>query len=110
MVSFVEWIIYSNYYVDSIWSEYVVLHKMQPILPVPDVVPDEFAAQFFVNPITAQVMLLGNYDNYFIEHIIRLEIINLDNFLEVLNPKHGEWVIQSAAGSTLGRMAIQIAK
>jgi NADPH:quinone reductase-like Zn-dependent oxidoreductase len=71
----------------GIWSEYVVLNKAGTILPVPDAVPDEFAAQFFVNPLTAQVMLL-----------------------EVLRPKQGEWVIQSAAGSTLGRMAIQIAK
>eukprot|EP00029_Vermamoeba_vermiformis_P008770 TRINITY_DN4196_c0_g1_i1.p1 TRINITY_DN4196_c0_g1~~TRINITY_DN4196_c0_g1_i1.p1 ORF type:complete len:342 (-),score=94.39 TRINITY_DN4196_c0_g1_i1:35-1060(-) len=72
---------------DGVWSEYIVLNKNQTILPVPDAVPDEFAAQFYVNPITAQVMLL-----------------------EVLKPKQDDWVIQSAAGSTLGRMAIQIAK
>lgn len=72
---------------DGAWSQYAVVNKSKTVLPVPDAVPDDFAAQFFVNPITAYVLLL-----------------------EVQKLNQGDWVIQSAAGSTLGRIAIQIAK
>lgn len=68
------------------WQEYVIGRPDQ-LLPVPDAVSDQSAAQFVVNPVTAWVMLLEEFD---------------------LQP--GDWVLQTAAGSTLGRIVLQIAK
>lgn len=67
------------------WQEYVVV-KEQFVVPVPDSVSDEAAAQFLVNPVTVVGML------------------------EVLNAPKGEYVLQTAAGSVLGRMFISVAK
>ncbi len=67
------------------WSEYV-LADVTRLLPVPDAVSDQTAAQFVVNPVTAWVMLE-----------------------EVLGIEAGEWVLQTAAGSTLGRVVLQLA-
>ena len=67
------------------WQEYLVVPAAQAI-PVPDAMPDSFAAQFVVNPLTAWIML------------------------DELNLQPGEWFIQTAAGSTLGRLAIQLAQ
>lgn len=55
-------------------------------VPVPDGVADEIAAQFLVNPITIVGML------------------------EVLQIPEGDWLVQDAAGSVLGRQMIQYAK
>ncbi len=55
-------------------------------MPVPEGIPDEAAAQFLTNPVSVVAML------------------------EELQIPKGEWVIQSAAGSTLGRQLIQYAK
>ncbi len=66
------------------WQEYIVV---QQAVPVPDAITDQTAAQFIVNPVTAYVMLL-----------------------EELGLKEGDWFLQTAAGSTLGRIAIQLAK
>ena len=68
------------------WSEYVVVAPQQ-LVPVHDHVSDQAAAQFIVNPVTAWVMLTHE-----------------------LNLQPGEWVLQNAAGSTLGRLVIQLAK
>ena len=57
------------------------------LLPVPDAVDDATAAQFVVNPVTAWVML---------EQELAL--------------RPGDWVVQTAAGSALGRMVIQLAQ
>lgn len=68
------------------WQEYVVLRPTQ-LIPVPDSVSDATAAQFVVNPLTAWVMVT-----------------------EELNVQAGEWLLQTAAGSTLGRVVLQIAR
>lgn len=57
------------------------------LLPVPDAVDDATAAQFVVNPVTAWVM---------VEEALELE--------------PGDWVVQTAAGSTLGRLVIQLGR
>lgn len=68
------------------WAEYGIANALQ-MMAVPDEVTDQTAAQFVVNPVTAWVMLT-----------------------EVLNLKAGEWVLQTAAGSTLGRIVLQLAQ
>jgi NADPH:quinone reductase-like Zn-dependent oxidoreductase len=57
------------------------------VVPVPDNVPDEQAAMFFVNPVTAIAMTR-----------------------DVLAVPPGEWLLQSAAGSALGHMIIRLGK
>jgi NADPH2:quinone reductase len=68
------------------WAEYIVAPAAQ-LIPVPDSVGDQTAAQFVVNPLTAWIMTVEELD---------------------LQP--GEWLLQTAAGSTLGRVVLQIAK
>ena len=68
------------------WAEYIVAPAAQ-LIPVPDAVGDEAAAQFVVNPLTAWIMTV-----------------------EELSLQPGEWLLQTAAGSTLGRVVLQIAK
>lgn len=67
------------------WQEYLVVPATQAVL-VPDAMADNVAAQFVVNPLTAWIML------------------------DELNLAEGDWVLQTAAGSTLGRLVIQLAK
>jgi NADPH:quinone reductase-like Zn-dependent oxidoreductase len=67
------------------WQEYVAIPAAN-FIPVPDSVPDESAAQFLVNPVTVVGML------------------------EELDAPAGEYILQSAAGSTLGRQLITVAK
>lgn len=66
------------------WCEYVIVSSNQ-LTPVHDNVSDQTAAQFIVNPVTAWVMLTTE-----------------------LNLQPGDWVLQTAAGSTLGRLVIQL--
>ena len=68
------------------WAEFIVAPAAQ-LIPVPDAVGDQTAAQFVVNPLTAWIMTVEELD---------------------LQP--GEWLLQTAAGSTLGRVVLQIAK
>lgn len=68
------------------WAEYVVL-PAGTVLPAPDGIPDEQVASFMINPATAILM---------VRH--------------VLGVPRGEWLLQSAAGSELGRMIIRLAK
>ena len=68
------------------WRESITVSAAQ-LLPVPDAVGDETAAQFVVNPVTAWVMLE-----------------------EELALRPGDWLAQTAAGSTLGRLVIQLAQ
>lgn len=68
------------------WAEYVLADAAR-LLPVPESVSDQTAAQFVVNPVTAWVML---------EEVLALEA--------------GDWLLQTAAGSTLGRVVLQIAQ
>jgi NADPH:quinone reductase-like Zn-dependent oxidoreductase len=66
------------------WQEYVVIPARQAV-PVPDDVSDEQAASFFVNP--ASALIMTRY---------------------VLKVPRGAWLLQTAAGSQLGRMVIRL--
>ena len=68
------------------WAEQVVVPARQ-VWPVPSALTDEQAASFFVNPASALVMT-----RY------------------VLAVPPGAWLIQTAAGSALGRMVIRLGK
>jgi|ERR1043165_1440749 NADPH:quinone reductase-like Zn-dependent oxidoreductase len=68
------------------WAEYVVLSARQ-VVPVPDDLPDDQVAAFFVNPATALVMTQ-----------------------RVLHVARGTWLLQTAASSALGRMIIRLGK
>ena len=72
--------------VPGTWQEYLLIDSRQ-LIPVPDEVSDETAAQFVVNPLTAWIMTI-----------------------EELALEPGEWLLQTAAGSTLGRVVLQIAR
>jgi NADPH:quinone reductase-like Zn-dependent oxidoreductase len=67
------------------WQEYVTVPQSN-FLPVPDSCSTNSAAQFFVNPVTVYGML------------------------DILNAPKGEYILQSAAGSVLGRQLICMAK
>lgn len=67
------------------WAEATVV-PASALLPVPDGVPDEAAAQVMVNPLTAWGMI------------------------EDLNPPQGAWVIQTAAGSAVGRCVADLGR
>jgi NADPH:quinone reductase-like Zn-dependent oxidoreductase len=71
--------------VQGTWQEYILAGSAQ-LIPVPDGVSDQTAAQFVVNPLTAWIMTI-----------------------EELSLQPGEWLLQTAAGSTLGRVVLQIA-
>jgi NADPH2:quinone reductase len=66
------------------WAELAVIPWRQA-RPVPDDIPDEQAAAYFVNPATVLAMA---------RHVLRV--------------KKGDWLLQSAAGSTLGKMMIKL--
>ncbi len=68
------------------WAEYTVTTARQ-VIPVPDDLPDDQAATFFVNPATAVAMTA-----------------------DVLKVPAGEWLLQTAAGSNLGKMVIRLGK
>lgn len=71
---------------DGNWKEQVVIPARQAV-PVPKELSDEQAATFFVNPATAVV--LTRY---------------------ILQVPAGAWLLQTAAGSTLGRMIIHLGR
>jgi NADPH2:quinone reductase len=68
------------------WAEMAIIPARQA-RPVPDDIPDEQAACYFVNPATVLAMA---------RHVLAV-------------PK-GEWLLQSAAGSNLGRMLINLGR
>jgi NADPH:quinone reductase-like Zn-dependent oxidoreductase len=68
------------------WRELMVC-PAERVVPVPDEVSDEVAAQALVNPVTAWVLTM-------VEHRIQ----------------RGEWLAQTAAGSTVGRLILQLAR
>lgn len=68
------------------WQEYLLADASQ-LIPVPDGITNQTAAQFVVNPLTAWIMTI-----------------------EELQLRPGEWLLQTAAGSTLGRVVLQIAR
>ena len=68
------------------WAEYAVIPARQARPVAPDI-PDDQVASFFVNPATVLAM---------VKHILAV-------------PK-GDWLLQSAAGSSLGKMVIRYAR
>jgi NADPH:quinone reductase-like Zn-dependent oxidoreductase len=68
------------------WKEQTIVPARQ-VVPVPAGVPDEQAATFFVNPASALAMVR-----------------------KVLKVRPGNWLLQTAAGSALGRMVIRLAR
>lgn len=66
------------------WAESTIAPALR-VIPVPKDLPDEQVASFFVNPATALAM---------VRHVLRVP--------------QGAWLLQSAAGSTLGRMIIRL--
>jgi NADPH:quinone reductase-like Zn-dependent oxidoreductase len=68
------------------WQEQVVISAREAV-PVSDAIPDEQVASFFVNPATALVMTR-----------------------RVLRVPAGAWLLQTAAGSALGRMVIRLGR
>jgi NADPH:quinone reductase-like Zn-dependent oxidoreductase len=68
------------------WQEQVVVPARQ-LVPLPHDIPDEQAAAFFVNPASALAMT---------RYVLRVE--------------PGAWLLQTAAGSALGRMVIRLGK
>jgi NADPH:quinone reductase-like Zn-dependent oxidoreductase len=68
------------------WAEYAVV-PAGSTLPAPAGIPDEQVASFVVNPASAILM---------VRHVLAVP--------------RGEWLLQSAAGSELGRMIIRLAR
>jgi NADPH:quinone reductase-like Zn-dependent oxidoreductase len=68
------------------WQEYVLIAARQAV-PVAADLPDEQVAMFFVNPATAWIMTQA-----------------------VLRVPAGEWLLQTAAASAVGRMVIRLGK
>jgi NADPH2:quinone reductase len=68
------------------WAEYAVL-PAGSALPAPDGIPNEQVACFVINPASAILM---------VRHLLAVP--------------RGEWLLQSAAGSELGRMIIRLAQ
>ncbi len=68
------------------WAEYGLANAAL-LLPVPDGLSDQTAAQFLANPVSAWMMLEDELDL-----------------------QAGDWVLQTAAGSTLGRLVLQMAQ
>lgn len=68
------------------WGEYAVVSARQ-VFPMPSDIPDEQAAGLFINPVTA------------------LAIVR-----DVLRVPAGAWLLQSAAGSAVGKMVIALSK
>ena len=68
------------------WAEYNVVPALR-VVPVARDLPDDQVASFFVNPATVLAMA---------RHVLKVE--------------KGAWLLQSAAGSTLGRMMIKLGK
>lgn len=72
--------------VPGTWREQVISPATRAI-PVPAAISDEDAAQALINPMTAWAMTM-------LEHQLG----------------RGDWLVQSAAGSTVGRFVLQIEK
>lgn len=68
------------------WAEFAVIPAFQAI-PVPKALPDEQVASFFVNPATVLAM---------VRHELKV--------------RRGEWLLQSAANSELGKMVVRLGR
>lgn len=67
------------------WSEYVLANH-RSLIPVPNTLSDDVAAQLFVNPFSAYAML------------------------EESGLQEGQWVLLTAAGSSFSKLVIQLCK
>lgn len=67
------------------WSEYAITSE-RGLIPVPDAMPDDVAAQLFVNPFTAYAMVQDS------------------------GVEEGGWLMLTAAGSAFGKIVIQLCK
>lgn len=65
------------------WSEYAIA-RQQALIPVPDAISDELAAQLFVNPFTAYALVQES------------------------GVPEGSWLMLTAAGSAFGKLVIQL--
>jgi NADPH:quinone reductase-like Zn-dependent oxidoreductase len=70
--------------VTGTWQELIVVAASQ-ILPVPDSVSDSTACQLVTNPLTALLLL------------------------REVGVQPGDWLLQTAAGSTVGKLVVQLA-
>ena len=68
----------------GVWSEYVIA-PAAALIPVPDAVADEAAAQVISMPLSAA------------------------SLLESLNVSEGDWIVQNAANGAVGRLVAQLA-
>jgi NADPH:quinone reductase-like Zn-dependent oxidoreductase len=66
------------------WQEYTVVDAKRAVT-LPDAIPDEQAAMFFVNPLTAYAMVR-----------------------DVLDVPRGGWLLVTAAGSSLGKSVVRL--
>ena len=73
-------------HVAGTWQEYLVADTRR-ILPAPDHLSDSRACQLAVNPLTALLLVTRELD-----------------------VQAGEWLLQTAAGSTVGRLVIQLSR
>ncbi|MFD7433400.1 zinc-dependent alcohol dehydrogenase family protein [Streptomyces sp. NPDC059861] len=73
-------------HVAGTWQQYLVADT-QRLLPVPDRLSDSDACQLAVNPLTTLLLVTRELD-----------------------VRAGEWLLQTAAGSTVGRLVIQLAR
>lgn len=71
--------------VHGTWAEYF-LAPVQTVIPMPDAIPDETAAQLIAMPLSALMLL---------------------EFLEV---EHGQWIIQNTANGAVGKTLAMLAK
>lgn len=67
------------------WTEYAIAHQ-RTLIPVPDAITDEVAAQLFVNPFTAYALVQDS------------------------GVPEGGWLMLTAAGSAFGKIVIQLCK
>ncbi len=65
------------------WGEYAIANQ-KAVIPLPDAIPDEMAAQLFVNPFTAWAMV------------------------EESGVQKDEWLMITACGSAYGKLVIQL--
>jgi NADPH2:quinone reductase len=72
--------------VSGTWKEYLIAQPGQ-VIPIPDELADQTAAQLLINPITAFILCTKE-----------------------LTLQRDNWFLQTAAGSTLGRIVLQLAK
>jgi NADPH:quinone reductase len=72
------------------WAEYVVV-RYNSLLPVPDEIPDQIAAQMLINTITASVLIKAGYNS--LKPPITLPV----------------YILQNAAASGVGRLLTQVA-